>query len=126
MNKYCFLIIFSIFLFGCVYTNNSFDEISVTAILADKYQLKLESGEVTPSDTIANMIYYSIKFDRVRGGENMLFGQIKIKESNGYKAKRLAVYNKNNELVTRLSINEITNSLQDFENINLAEFIKID
>lgn len=114
----------SIFLVcGCVHRQASFDEIELTVSCSLKYQIQSKSAEISAIDTINNSVRYIIKFDRVKGGDSKLLGLITITEGHGYKAKRLVMLDEN-VIVSKLSINDITNSLEQLNDINLDEFIK--
>ena len=121
--KGLFLVLLITLFFGCVHRKVTFDEITMTVFCDQKYQLNSKSGEITPLDTVSNSVHYEIRFEKVKGGDSKLFGFIPIKEGHGYKAKKLIILD-NDVVVVKLSINEITNSLENLENINLEEFIK--
>lgn len=112
------IIIFS----GCIHRQIEYKEIHVTAKLSRKYFLKSKSAEIIKLDSLGENILYEIKFKKVTGGDEKIFG-FTLKEGNGYKTKRLSVY-KNDKMYKSLSIIELTNDFQYVNDINMNDIIK--
>ncbi|MEE9439675.1 MAG: hypothetical protein V3V14_11785 [Saprospiraceae bacterium] len=123
MNKYSFIFLF-LFFYGCIYSTGFFDEKCVTIFIDKKYTPTSSSAEIIAIDSTNQLVLYKIIFNKVRGGGSKLFGVIPMQETNGYKVKRLEIFD-NGKLLTQLSIYQITNNFEKMDSINLNKFIEI-
>jgi len=113
LNKY--LILISILVVSCKYTQTSFDKVVVSVIVDEDITPRLKSGSVELVESKNSKKLYKITFDEVRGGETYLLNR-KLKESDGYNTARLKIFMKE-ELEKELSINELTKGMQQLDSI---------
>ena len=90
----------------CAYIENSYDEVDLFLAVLPDSQLELRSGLVERID-VSEAVVYKVKFDSVQGGETRLFGLIKLREANGYSEKRLTLFDENNNVIKRFSVEDL-------------------
>jgi len=100
-----------------MHRQNTFEPYETQVLLNERYILSLDSGNVSPIDTIDENILYHVYFNKVNGGDTKLFGRWTLTEGNGYNAKRLLI-KKNIDTVHSISILELKNNNQSVKDLN--------
>ncbi|NNF33728.1 MAG: hypothetical protein HKN68_06450 [Saprospiraceae bacterium] len=98
MKNLIILIIVSILINGCAFTQDEHKGEEVFIMFSDQHicnDIKKCDFEISAGNfqqmNFQNIKYLKVNFDSVIGGRTMLFGKIKIKESNGRTADRFKV-----------------------------------
>jgi len=118
MNNIKYILLLPLFLIlGCMHRQNTFEPYETQVLLNERYILSLDSGNVSPIDTIDENILYHVYFNKVNGGDTKLFGRWTLTEGNGYNAKRLLI-KKNIDTVHSISILELKNNNQSVKDLN--------
>ena len=107
MTKYLF---FSLLIISCSTGTGKYSAYNCKITLSQEYTIDIMAGSYIPLDTIYSNIYYTIYFDKAKGGKSFFLGK-KISEIDPHKEKRLRILYMD-QIIGKFSINDLK-SIQD-------------